>query len=63
MNESQYVIEFYSFDIATKALTDPSMAESKRIIDQKYYKFVREALECKSVSNTVLIFDTLFDDP
>lgn len=39
------------------------MAESKKIIEQKYHKLIKEVLESKQYVNTLFIFDTILNDP
>lgn len=39
------------------------MSSSRKLIEQKYYKQIRDVNNNKAITNAVFIFDTIIDDP
>lgn len=39
------------------------MAESRKFIEQRYYKHIRNVHNNKNITNAVFVFDTIINDP
>lgn len=54
---------YYAMDSVNKKLVNPSMAANKQLIDKKLHKYLREFQNGKNVNNSVIVFETLLDEP